>query len=141
MKSGRWRIVLHTRTHGNYVIILSGDEWRVIETGAQTLKLLQTTRLASWSLWAAVGDALVIVRDKVMAVVGTKTPGGSTYNTVFSAAMHRFKLLTDGATRSHLFDLMAARESVEQWLASLPPARARKYTHPNTVWRQWKASQ
>ena len=144
MKSGRWSVVLHVRFRGrtkDYTIVLSVDERRVIETGAHTLKILQTTRLSSWSLWAVVGDALVVLREKVQAAVGTELTMGSDYNSAWSEALRRFKLVTDRVTRSHLFDLMTNRVSVEHWLASLPPERARKYNHPNTVWRQWKADQ
>jgi hypothetical protein len=118
-------------------LTFSADEMRVLQTGAQMLKMLTETRTTSWSMWLGVGEAMALLREKVMEAVGTSTPSGSNYNAVFGMALDRFGLRTANVTRTHLLDLMRNRQSVERWFGSLPPAEARSYRHPNTIWRKW----
>ncbi len=87
----------------------------------------------------AVGLALKVLRNKVMAAINTEQPAGSIYNAVFGEWMSRFGLVTDKATRSHLFDLIDHREEVEAWRrTTLDPKEQLKITHPSSVWRRWK---
>jgi hypothetical protein len=126
---------------GDYAISFTADERNVIKAGSEALNLLQQTRTRSWELWVVVGTALLLLRDKVQRATGSPRPIGKTYNSVLSELLSRFDLVMDGATRTRLFDLLEHRLEVEWWRNALTPDRARTFTHPNSVWRAWKASQ
>jgi DNA-binding Lrp family transcriptional regulator len=118
-----------------YQIKLTTDEQRVINTGAQTLKLLQGTDAASWNLWAAVGEAFVLLRSKVIEATGPRS-----YKHLFGAALDQFGLRTSKAIRSRLLDLMRHKPEVETWLSQLAPEEARRLKHPERIWKKWNAS-
>jgi len=126
---------------GEYAISFTADERDVIKAGSEALKLLQQTRTRSWELWMAVGTALLLLRDKVLKATGSPRPIGKTYNSGLSELLSRFDLVMDGGTRTRLFDLLEHRLEVEKWRDILTPDQARTFTHPNSVWRAWKASQ
>jgi hypothetical protein len=128
---------------GEYTFHFTADERAKIKAGSEALRLLQDSRTRSWHLWVAVGDALLLVRDKVMKVTEAPAPIGKTYNGVFSELLSRFGLVIEGATRTRLLDLMGHRREVESWREDFPD-QAMKLTHPNSVWRAyhaWKESQ
>lgn len=125
---------------GEYRLLFSADERDAVKAGYEALRLLQDTRTKSWELWTAVGAALVILRDKVLEVTHAPRPMGKAYNLVFSELLTRFNLIIDGGTRTRLFELLENRLAVEQWRAKHPD-QARKLTHPNSVWREWKRAQ
>jgi hypothetical protein len=143
MKRAQWfdprRSTLRT-DFGEYAFHFSADERAKIKAGSDALRLLQDTRTRSWHFWMAVGDALLLLRDKVMEVTQAPAPIGKTYNAVFSELLSRFGLVMEGATRTRLLDLMEHRWEVESWRENFPD-QSNKLSHPNSVWRAWKAWQ
>jgi hypothetical protein len=140
MKRAQWfdprRSTMRT-DFGEYAFHFSADERAKIKAGSEALRLLQDTRTRSWHLWMAVGEALLLLRDKVMKATNAQAPVGKTYNAVFSELLSRFGLVMEGATRTRLLDLMGNRRQVELWRERFPD-QANKRTHPNSVWRAYR---
>jgi hypothetical protein len=119
-----------------YKVSFSYDELHVIKAGVEALRLLQRTRTRSWQMWMVVGAALELLRTKAVEVTATTSVS---YNSVFGELLSMFRLKLDSGVRKRLFDLLAHRSEIETWRSSLPPDRAYKLTHPNSVWRAWQA--
>jgi hypothetical protein len=139
MKQTIWVTRLKTSV-GEYEVRFTADERDAVKAGGEALRVLQTTRTRSWGLWLVVGDALLLLRDKVKKATGAPRPVGKIYNQTFSDLMSRFGLVMDGGTRTRLFELLENRQEVEEWRAK-DPQQARKLTHPISVWRAWKKRQ
>jgi len=124
-----------------YPILVTPEEEQVLEAGISALATLKQTRTRDWNLWVSVGETLQILRDKVMHAVGVKEPVGASYNLLFGEWLSRLDLDTPRSTRSHLLELIQHRIEVERWRASLPAEERYRYTHPNSIWKKWKATQ
>jgi hypothetical protein len=123
--------------YGEYPVSFTADEMHVVKAGTEALRLLTTTRTKSWELWTVVGAAIVLLRRKAIEVVAISS---ESYPRIFGEMLTMFKLKMDGGVRTRLLDLIDHRRDVEAWRDSLPPHRVNALTHPNSIWRAWKAS-
>lgn len=120
------------------------DRDRVIRLGRQALKNLDKDK--NWTWWRDVGEAILIGREECKGECGlsdTNLPPGSwggAYNRAFGEWLVREKLDFDKAARSRLLEIMDNLPAVEAWRRTLSLSERRKFNHPDTVLRKWKAA-
>ena len=69
-------------------------------------------------------------------------PKGRGYNITFGAWLKKYDFHDiDPGDRARLFDVMDHCTEIEDWREKkLTPTERRKFNHPSTVWRKWKAA-
>jgi hypothetical protein len=102
---------------------------------------LQRLTGRDWSDWRKVGAALAAGRTEAMRIAKTNMPRGRAYNREFGDLLKREHLGTDrldSATRNHLLQIEQYLPAIEEWRATLDPAKRLKLNSPCAVWRNWQ---
>jgi hypothetical protein len=107
--------------------------------GREALDRLNTGR--DWSDWRKVGAALAAGRIEAMRVANTNRPKGKKYIQAFGDVLKREQLgkdRLDSATRNQLLQIEGNKAAIEEWRATLDPAKRLKLNSPSAVWRNWQ---
>jgi hypothetical protein len=92
-----------------------------------------------WSDWQKVGAALAVARTEAMSHAKTNRPTGRRYNEAFGDLLKREHLDgIDSATRNQLLQIEKNKAAIEEWRATLDPAKRLKLNSPCAVWRNWQ---
>jgi hypothetical protein len=97
----------------------------------------------NWELTKQVGAGLVEVRRLAMSRAMTNSPYGRAYTAIHPQILAASKLdqrIKDAGDRQKLIELMDNLPAVEKWLEGLSPEDRRRWNHPTTIHRHWKAS-
>jgi hypothetical protein len=108
---------------------LTSGEQRVITEAAVALR---DDRPLLWDRWITIGEALLILRHAT-----------TMHGRLFGECLRAFDLNIEPAVMTRLLTVMRNRVSIEEWRASLEPAKRASYNHPQFVlraWRRWLAA-
>lgn len=123
-------------------LTITPESLKVIRRGQAALKRLDSDR--NWRDWLEVGDAIMECRRLAMQESGTNRPFGPRYKAAFSRLMQHYHFtekLKHAPDRSNLVAIMENLPAVEAWREQLDPSDKRRWNHPTTVWREFKAAQ
>jgi hypothetical protein len=115
------------------------DNADVYRVGREALDRISTAR--DWSDWQKVGAALAAGRTEAMRVANTNGPKGKKYIQAFGDVLKREQLgkdRLDSATRNQLLQIAKNKAAIEEWRATLDPAKRLKLNSPCAVWRNWQ---
>jgi hypothetical protein len=121
---------------------MTPDSLVIIKRGQSALRRLDKDR--NWEDWIQVGYAVVECRAVAMREAGTNRPYGPAYTKAYASLMAHYHFtdkLKDKSDRSRLVEIMDNLPTVTAWRQGLTSDERRKYTHPTTVFRYWKAAQ
>jgi hypothetical protein len=95
-----------------------------------------------WLDWLAIGEGLVVGRQRAMRRSGTNRPEGSAYNRCFGDWMdgHKWARDLDKATRNHSMWCADHRDEIERWRETLASNVRNNMNHPTTIKRRYEAS-
>ena len=111
----------------------------IISAGREALRRLR--RGAVWADWIAVAKALQELRSRAMRMSGTNRPHGANYH------KHMGKLLRETgfdliqpSTRCSCHHVVNNLEAVENWRASRTETERLRCSHPDAVWKMYRAA-
>jgi len=122
--------------------IIEGQEYlgRIREANKAIARVTGRTE-KNFADWWIIAEGFLEIRHAASVMTGTDDIQNPNYKKQFSALVGRTKLtVVDAVTRSKLMDLAVHRRDVDLWWSTLTPEQRLKWSHPTTVWKNWKAA-
>src|SRR6516162_5583199 len=115
-------------------------EARIEEIAAQAAERI--SRGQHWLDWLAIGEGLVVGRQRAMRRAGTNRPDGSAYNRSFGNWMdeHKWARDLDKATRNHAMRCADHRVEIEYWRKTLASNIRANLNHPTSIKRRYESA-
>ena len=115
-------------------------EARIEEIAAQAAERI--SRGQHWLDWLAIGEGLVVGRQRAMRRAGTNRPEGSAYNRSFGNWMdeHKWARDLDKATRNHAMWCADHRAEIEYWRETLASNIRANLNHPTSIKRRYESA-
>ena len=124
----------------NLVDMATAHEARIEQIAAAAAERIRQGQ--HWLDWLAIGEGLVVGRQRSMRRTGTNRPEGASYNRAFGDWMdvHKWARDLDKATRNHAMWCADHRAEVEYWRETLAANVRVSLNHPTSIKRRFEAS-
>ena len=115
-------------------------EARIEEIAAQAAERI--SRGQHWLDWLAIGEGLVVGRQRAMRRSGTNRPEGSAYNRAFGNWIdeHKWARDLDKATRNHAMWCADHRAEIEYWRETQASNIRANLNHPTSIKRRYESA-